>query len=431
MTLASLTLWQQRLDVSQLGEEITRHFDAQPLLPGIVLTQNDRYLGLISRRRFFERMSRQYSLELFSKRPIQVIFDTLQADILEFPADTLVTSATPICLGRSSESVYEPVVIWDSSGGYSLIDFQQLLIAYSQVHNVVLDQLRQSERQASDTLLSLNSLQQDYSKMLHTEKMASLGQLVAGMAHEINNPVNFIHGNLSCATDYTDDLLSAIGLYQQHYPEPPPHIQSVLEAMDLDFLEQDFPKLLSSMHIGTERIKNIVESMRSFSRLDESDLKAVDIHQGLESTLTILNHRIKGRPLQTPIKIVENYSDLPHVSCYPGQLNQVFMNLIANAIDALRESAQENPTIHIHTGAFRDNIVIAIGDNGSGISAEAQQSIFDPFFTTKPVGEGTGLGLSISYKIITEGHGGELRCQSQLGVGTTFTITLPNNAMQP
>lgn len=427
MTLAELHLWQVALDINQPGEEITRCFDAQPMLPGILLTQNERYLGMISRRRFFERMSRQYALELFSKRPAQVIFETLQSDILEFPAETLVTTATPIGLGRSSEAVYEPIVIRDASGLHSVIDFQQLLIIYAQINNLILEQLQLSQQQAKDTLNSLQSLQQDYSQMLHTEKMASLGQLVAGMAHEVNNPVNFIHGNLSCATDYAQDLLHAIGLYQQHYPEPPQHIQAALQSIDLDFLAEDLPKLLSSMDVGTSRIRSIVNSMRNFSRLDESELKVADIHQGIESTLTILQHRAMAQGPQNAIEIVKDYGELPQVSCYPGQLNQVFMNLIANAMDALQEDSQENPTLRIHTKCDEGGVLIEISDNGPGISEGVQQSIFDPFFTTKPVGKGTGLGLSISYKIIVEGHGGQLRCQSQLGEGTTFTIALPNS----
>ncbi|MEM9089317.1 MAG: ATP-binding protein [Cyanobacteria bacterium P01_F01_bin.53] len=430
MTLEELHLWQLALDVNQPGEDITRCFDAQPMLPGILLTQNERYLGMISRRRFFERMSRQYALELFSKRPAQVIFETLQSDILEFPAETLVTTAAPICLGRSSEAVYEPMVIRDASGSCSVIDFQHLLIAYAQINNIILEQLQQSRQQAKDTLNSLQSLQQDYSQMLHTEKMASLGQLVAGMAHEVNNPVNFIHGNLSCATEYAQDLLHVISLYQQHYPDPPQPIQSALQSIDLDFLAEDFPKLLSSMDVGTSRIQSIVISMRNFSRLDESDLKVADIHQGIESTLTILKHRTNGQGHRSPIKIEKDYGKLPLLHCYPGQLNQVFMNLLVNAIDTLQEASSENPKILICTEFDADQVLIKITDNGPGISEVVQRSIFDPFFTTKPVGKGTGLGLSISYKVIAEGHGGQLSCQSRLGEGTTFTIALPSMTQQ-
>jgi signal transduction histidine kinase len=282
-----------------------------------------------------------------------------------------------------------------------------------------------------------------------------LGQLVAGVAHEINNPVNFIHGNITHASEYAQDLLHLVELYQQHYPNPVPEIEEEIEAIDLEFLCQDLPKLLTSMRIGTDRIRQIVLSLRNFSRLDEADMKAVDIHEGIDNTLLLLQNRLKAKPEHQEIQIIKEYSDLPLVDCYAGQLNQVFMNLLANAIDALEESfvnrhlslvhdsqqmtndidapssasrrvgQMTTPQIHIRT-EIQDNFVfIRIADNGSGMTEEVRQKLFDPFFTTKPVGKGTGMGLSISYKIIVEKHMGKLQSISAPGKGAEFVVAIP------
>ena len=248
--------------------------------------------------------------------------------------------------------------------------------------------------------------------------MSSLGQLVAGVAHEINNPINFIAGNLKPAQNYAQSLLHLIDLYQQEYPQPSEIIQEEIEDLDLAFLAEDFTKLLSSLQIGTERIHEIVLSLRNFSRLDEAEMKAVNIHEGIESTLLILNSKLK------PIKVSKEYAELPAVECLPGQLNQVFMNILSNAADAL--SAELAPEIHIQTQKLPSNAVeIIISDNGPGMPEEVSSKIFEAFFTTKPIGSGTGLGLSISYQIVTERHRGRLQCRSTVGEGTTFSITIP------
>ncbi|MUG97187.1 HAMP domain-containing protein [Scytonema sp. UIC 10036] len=285
----------------------------------------------------------------------------------------------------------------------------------------------------------LKDLQQTQSQLIQTEKMSSLGQLVAGIAHEINNPVNFIYGNLTHVNSYTLDLLQLINLYQQQYPCSTTTIQTAVEEIDLEFLKQDFPKLLSSMKVGTERIQRIVQSLRNFSRLDEAEFKAVDLHEGIESTLLILQNRLKAQPNFSEIEVIKNYGQLPLVECYPGQLNQVFMNLLSNAIDALEASAfnqqlfidrnlqqKINPTICIVTQVLADNAIsIHISDNGSGMDETVQAKLFDPFFTTKPVGKGTGLGLSISYQIVVGNHRGKLYCHSTLKQGTEFVIEIP------
>ncbi|MEM6837587.1 MAG: ATP-binding protein [Cyanobacteria bacterium P01_C01_bin.120] len=284
--------------------------------------------------------------------------------------------------------------------------------------------------QAEQLQEALENVQKIQMQMVQAEKMSSLGQLVAGIAHEINNPVNFISGNLSHAQQNVEDLLTLIELYRKHYSVPHRDIQRFAEHVDLPFIESDLPKLLSSLMIGSERIQQIVLSLRTFSRMDESEKKSVDIHSGIDSTLMILQSRLKADSKATAIQVVRDYGQLAKVECCAGQLNQVFMNLLSNAIDALEErrlsDSAEAPEIYIQTSVTADHqVCILLRDNGSGISKSAQQQIFNPFFTTKPVGKGTGMGLSISYQIVTERHGGTLECESEPGQGTTFKVVIP------
>jgi signal transduction histidine kinase len=283
--------------------------------------------------------------------------------------------------------------------------------------------------------LALTQLQTTQAQMIQSEKMSSLGGLVAGVAHEINNPISFIHGNLTHVQDYTQNLLNLIHLYQAHYPNPIAEIQMETKAMDLEFIQADLPKILDSMSIGSDRIRQIVLLLRNFSRMDEADCKAVNIHDGIDSTLAILQHRWTDRTEAPTIQIIRDYHNLPPVKCYPSQLNQVFMNILANAIDALEEATynqtyqpiEERPQqIRIQTAVVEANRVeITISDTGLGMSASIRKHIFDPFFTTKAVGKGTGLGLAIAHQIIVEKHGGTLTVDSTLGQGTTFTLRLP------
>ncbi|MDZ8086489.1 MAG: GAF domain-containing protein [Nostoc sp. DedQUE12b] len=306
----------------------------------------------------------------------------------------------------------------------------------------------EARNQAAQLEQTLHELQETQTRLIQTEKMSGLGQLVAGVAHEINNPVNFIYGNLCHASDYTEQLLEILRLYQLHYPHPHSEIQAAIEAIDFEFLVEDLPKIMTSMQVGTERIRSIVLSLRNFSRLDESENKRVDLHEGIDNTLLILQHRLKGNAEFPRIEIIKDYGNIPRVECYAGQMNQVFMNIFSNAIDALEVSSQgwqdlgekENhsyfgytqykcpiPTIQISTKVSADNsrLLIRITDNGSGMNEDVRKRIFDPFYTTKPVGKGTGLGLAISYQIIVEKHGGIMECISEPGKGTEFWIEIP------
>lgn len=312
-----------------------------------------------------------------------------------------------------------------------------------------------AQAQAQQLELALKELQSTQARLVQSEKMSSLGQLVAGIAHEINNPVNFIHGNLAYASAYFYDILSLLHLYQEHYPTPAVPIVEQSEMINLNFIAKDLPKLLSSMQRGTDRIRSIVLSLRHFSRLDEADMKQADLHEGIESTLSILQHRLNSKGQYPEIQVVRDYADLPNVKCYPGQLNQVFMNILSNAIEALHQplgeqddlsiSDKPNPAITIST-SFLDSpdfnqsldlslpnkqikntssVLIRIADNGPGMSELVRTKLFDPFFTTKPVGQGIGLGLSISYQIVVEHHRGVLTCTSTPGKGTEFWIEIP------
>ncbi|MEO0840550.1 MAG: ATP-binding protein [Cyanobacteria bacterium J06643_5] len=277
---------------------------------------------------------------------------------------------------------------------------------------------------------TLDELRSTQTQLIQTEKMSSLGQMVAGVAHEINNPVSFVYGNINHVNEYITDILELIELYQQELPNPGEDIEEKLEDMELDFVKEDLPKILTSMKMGATRIREIVLSLRNFSRLDEADMKEVDIHEGIESTLLILQNRLKSKPNRTGIEIIKNYNKLPHIECFPGQLNQTFMNILSNAIDVLEEGrdkfGMQNPQISINTELIDNKkIAVRIADNGMGMTEEVKNKLFDPFFTTKPVGKGTGLGLSITYQIIVEKHQGKLYCVSEPGKGTEFVIEIP------
>lgn len=293
-------------------------------------------------------------------------------------------------------------------------------------------EIRDREQVQAELQDALKNLQKTQAQLVQTEKMSGLGQMVAGVAHEINNPVSFIYSNIAPAKEYIRDLFCLLQLYQTEYPERSEAIESEIEAIDLNFILEDLPNLLNSMQSGAERISEIVKSLRTFARLQEAEVKSINLHESVESTLIILKNRFKAQGNRPEIQLIKEYGDLPPVECYAGQLNQVFMNLLNNAIDAFEMApGQEtkffsSPIVHIRSQVSDYNHVeILISDNGCGMSESVRQKIFDPFFTTKPVGKGTGLGLSTSYQIIVDQHGGDLQCVSTPGEGTKFTIKIP------
>lgn len=308
----------------------------------------------------------------------------------------------------------------------------------AKVEQQVYDRTIQLKERTAELETALKNLQETQLQLIQTEKLSSLGQLVAGVAHEINNPVTFISGNLIHTGEYTQNLLELVEIYQQQYPNPTPSVQAKLQEIELEFIAEDLPKILKSMNLGAERIRQIVLSLRNFSRLDEAEMKAVDIHQGIDSTLMILDNRLKPKDDFPGIQIIKEYGSLPLVECFAGQLNQVFMNVLINAIDVLSEAQNQKdplershsnlaflPRIRIRTEVLSSNCVcVRIADNGTGMTENVKKRLFEPFFTTKPIGKGTGLGLAIGYQIVDK-HQGSLKCVSAPGEGTEFWIEVP------
>ncbi|OAB62581.1 hypothetical protein AY599_26385 [Leptolyngbya valderiana BDU 20041] len=287
---------------------------------------------------------------------------------------------------------------------------------------------------AQELQQALDRLQRTQSQLIQSEKMASLGQLVAGVAHELNNPVSFVYGNITYAQDYSRDLFEVLEIYRQHYPNPTQAVAETIETVDLDYIRRDFPRLLDSMKTGAKRIQKIVESLRSFSRLDEAECKRANINAGIESTLEIVSGRLSATPQRRAIALVKALGDLPEIECYPGSLNQAVLSLLNNAIEVLEERLKREPdfaprlevtTEVISNEAFGKAIAIVIGDNGFGIDESIRDKIFDPFFTTKPIGRGTGMGLANAYQIVVDRHRGQLQCISHPGRGTVFRIEIP------
>ncbi|WP_414551774.1 ATP-binding protein [Anabaena sp. CCY 0017] len=354
------------------------------------------------------------------------------------PWITETASLAPLGIKLKDFALHDPIsdfIFLLKAKNTALADTEKLTIELQKALEIKENLAQFAQAQAQKLEKSFKELQQTQAQLIQAEKMSSLGQLVAGVAHEINNPINFIHGNLSYIDDYTQNLLKLVELYQKVYVNPVPEIQDYTEIIELEFLLVDLPKIINSMKIGTKRITEIVRSLRNFSRLDEADMKRVDIHEGIDNTLLILQNRLKEKFDYPKIEIVKKYGNIPLIDCYPGQLNQVFMNIINNAIDAL-DSYNENRSIaeiytnpsiiNIMTEVLNENrVVIYISDNGLGMTEAVRKKLFDPFFTTKPVGKGTGLGLSISHQIIVEKHKGNLSCISEPGKGTEFCIEIP------
>jgi signal transduction histidine kinase len=424
--LQDLSLWQCSVEVNQPGRIVAQIFKDHSLLPGVILTDKEKFAGMISRRRFLEQLSRPYGLEVFIRREIRVlnrlanqkVGEHLSVDHLILPGQMPIVEAAVQSLERPLEKLYEPLVIECPNHKYCLLDVHQLLLAQSKIHELTTKLLRENTQ----------------AHLIQTEKLASLGQMVAGLAHEIRNPVNTLWGNVKFLKTYSQDLLDLVDAYEQESGEDPESIEELKEDIDFEYLEKDLPELIDSMQESAERLNQLVGGMRNFSHMGENQAQLANIHECLDSTLLILRNKLKYG-----INLVKNYGELPLVECYSGQLSQVFMNLLTNAIDALNEreqSEQWQPEITITSQWLAELdqsewVKIEITDNGVGIAPEIQDRIFETFFTTKPVGQGTGLGLAISHQIVTEKHQGYLKLRSQPGSGTTFEIRLPVSQLLP
>lgn len=412
--LQDLILYRCAIDVHQPGSDLAQLFEENPILPGVILRDRDRdrFVGMISRRRFLEILSRRYGPELFLKRQIHLLYEYAQAEVLVLPGAMTVVAAVQASLARSPELLYEPIVVQSEDEPEKLLDVHHLLLIQSRIHELTTRLLHE----------------QTQSRILQAEKMASLGEMVAGVAHEILNPVNFICGNLEYLSTYSQDLIQVLQAYETEFSQATPPINELKAELEFDFLLQDFPPMIASMQMGAERLKKIINALRSFSHIDETIKRPLDLHESLDNTLLILNSRIK-----MGITVTKAYGQVPPVDCFSGQMSQVFTNLIGNAIDALIERTETNadrtwkPKLAITTGmeADGDRVIITFQDNGTGIPEHIQTKIFETFFTTKPVGKGTGFGLAIARQIIVEKHGGNLTLNSTPGAGTTFTVSLP------
>ncbi|MEG5038868.1 MULTISPECIES: ATP-binding protein [unclassified Microcoleus] len=451
-TLQELSLYDFHVEATDWGMRISQMLEANPLLPGVIVTHQGEFAGMISRRRFLEFISRPFGRELFLKRPVRALYRFAETESLIFPSNTLIVDAARKSLLRSKELLYEPIVVQVSPQTYTLLDVHELLVAQSNIHELATKLLRQ----------------QTQSQLIQTEKLASLGQMVAGVAHEIRNPVTCISGNLGFLSNYSTDIMDLLSAYE-HIVGENEKINQLKKHIEFDFLQEDWVEIIKSMKVSSQRLTELVTSLHTFSHMDETHLKQANIHECIDSTLLIMKNRLKYG-----IEVVKSYGDLPLLKCYSGQLSQVFMNIISNAIDALEEVKEEKdfvPAITIETEVIdssdgdcvnseliqnyvmgdRQNskqlscatqnvgfspeagennqnnawIAIRIADNGPGIPPEIQRRIFETFFTTKPAGKGTGLGLAITHQIVTEKHKGKLNLHSTPGTGTEFEILLP------
>jgi hypothetical protein len=425
-TLQELSLYTFEVKTSCTGACVAQVFEKYPLLPGVILLEDGNYIGMLSRRQLLEFLIRPFGKEMFFEQPLSILYSYARTGVLLLSETTSILTAMQLALRRSPELVSEPVVVKSSEGAYRLLDISELNIASWQIRGIE-TQVRYERSQA---------------QIIQNDKMASLGRLVDGVAHEILDPVNFIWGNLTHVSNYSQDLLKLIAAYNRELPNPSEHIAYLIQDIEFDFLEQDLNKSLTSIRTGAERLKKLVTSLQNFCHIDAVYPKPADIHTCIENVILLINSQVKGE-----IEIIRNYGSLPPVYCFLGQLNQVFMNILSRSVDSLLDEAirqqynkldttcnEEKPRIEIITevislppttsGAVDSRWVsVRIADNGKGISEETQQQIIESFSVEKRADKETT--LAASYRIITARHGGKFKIHSQPGAGTEFEILLP------
>lgn len=417
-TLDDLDLFDYTLEIDQLGITASNAFKENPLLPGIILQDKGKYAGMISRQRFLEYMSRPYSLELFSKRPLRVLYETAETEVLTLDGKSLVVACAQQCLHRPVEVVYEPVVV-ASNGELKLLDVNDLFIAQSKIHELATKLIRN----------------QTQDRMVQTEKMVTLGEIVSEVTADISVPVNSIHSKLPNLTEYTANLLKLLETYERSVPISS-EISEIRNSINLDQITADLPNVVNRIVEGTNQLKRMVTGLQSFSKVEEVMTNDIDVNECIENSIAILGARLKQE-----IKLRKNYGELVPVTGFAGQLIQVFMNLIGNAVDSLSElltlaESDWQAQVEITTAQIVENnknwIIIKIADNGSGIPEEMQATIFESFYKNKDDGKGKGLGLAISHQIVTQTHKGRISLKSpclreanEFGGGTEFTILLP------
>ncbi len=445
-TVAELNLFNIKVDLSQTGEFTRQLFKDNPLLPALIVFEQDKYVGMLSRRRFLECLSRPYALELFTKRPLRVLFEQVPVETLELHGNTSVVMASQMVLSRANDEIYEPVIVRLDADNYSVLDVHDLLLEQSHIHELATKLLRE----------------QTQTTMFQTEKMASLGQIVAEVSHDIRNPVSAIYGNTECLLTYIEGVMKILRAYEKEYGISSTIISETLEEVDWDFVRSDLPQVVRSIQSGARYLRRLVDTLQSLSHMDDhANPEAISLVDCVESSLTILSGRVRN------VQIVKNYIELPKINGYSDRLIQVFMNLISNALDALVEMKSRPALIieHEHlllredSGNWRSNVQtstditweplvmitsaiaeidnrnwvsVKIADNGMGIPKEIQNRIFDNFFTTKGQGHGTGLGLAICHQIITQQHQGKIVLRSpylnndgDVTIGTEFEVLLP------
>ncbi|MBW4645262.1 MAG: sensor histidine kinase [Goleter apudmare HA4340-LM2] len=424
-TLQELSMYSFQVEVSCTAVEVTQFFEKYPLLPGAILLEQGKFIGMLSRRRLLEFLIRPYGQELFFRESLGVLYSYARTAIVQLPHTTPVLTAMQFTMRRSPELLGEPVVVQTAPDVYQLLDVHELNLASWQIRGIE-TQLRYERSQA---------------KMIQNYKMASLGRLVDGVAHEILDPVSFIWGNLTYVSNYSQDLLKLIAAYDSNFPQPLEEIIHLKDEIEFDYLEQDLSKALTSIRTGAERLKKLVTSLQNFCYIDEVYPRPADLHSCLDSIVLLINSRVKGE-----IEIVKHYGHLPPINCFLGQLSQVFMNIFSESIDSLLNEAvrqqfdsdstktDHKPRIDITTKVISlvanqpeavDSrwILIQIADNGPGLSEQSQRQIIDSFTVEKRADKTTSLALS--YRIITSRHGGKLNYRSQLGIGSEFEILLP------